>query len=375
MADVRITDLPLIVATGITNTDVLPIVEVELDETKKIEVSQFKNFILDGLNFNPLYIVPSGETVVVQENEQYLIYGDLTIDGGVLTNYGQIIIFDGDLNIVDGEFNDFGQVLFIDTEGSILITYNQLNVAINTSNLISNKSYIIYDFQTIYDQPDFDLSGNPKSSVITKIGPFEPLLIKAVSESTISQDVNSLIYPNDIIKYDWTWGKTEVMGEPAKGRITERIDEYNNRTDYDLKNVLFKRYETSLGSGIFTELNDNGNPSQEFKTFQTEFDSYSNNNFISNYANLNITKPFLLSNNIFGLYSERNELVGVFTNNTIGDYFRYNVSNTEIDKIDFTTATHVYGTYNCTLFENAGGTKVLSFFDASNILTITNINS
>lgn len=333
--------------------------------------------IVSGLSRNGTIIFLTGETITIQTNEQYLVYGDLTISGGSLTNYGQILILNGDLNIFDGDFNDFGETLFINTEGSILVTYNELISAIGTNNLVANKSYLIVDFQTIYDQPDFDSFGNPKTSVITKTSLTEPLLVKAISENEISNVVNSLVYPNDKIKYDWAWDETEIMGEPAKGRITERIDELGNRTDYDHRNILFKRYETSPGSGIYTEIDDNGNDYQEFKTFQTEIDNYSNTNFISDYAKLfNITtQPFLLSNNIFGEYSENNNLIGRFTNNTTGNGFKYNQSITEINKVDFTSATHVYGSYNCTLFENGDGDKALSFFGSGNVLTITNINT
>ena len=50
MADKRITDLPLILSGDITSTDVLPIVNVNLDITNKIEVDQLKSYILNGVN-------------------------------------------------------------------------------------------------------------------------------------------------------------------------------------------------------------------------------------------------------------------------------------------------------------------------------------
>jgi hypothetical protein len=50
MADKRITDLPLIFSGDVTSTDVLPIVDVNLDITNKIEVDQLKSYILTGIN-------------------------------------------------------------------------------------------------------------------------------------------------------------------------------------------------------------------------------------------------------------------------------------------------------------------------------------
>jgi len=73
--------------------------------------------------------------------------------------------------------------------------------------------------------------------------------VLATSGSTLAPNAWSLIYPADELKYDIFFNTTEVMGAPAKGRITERIDDLGNRTDYDHRSVEFKRYENySQGS-------------------------------------------------------------------------------------------------------------------------------
>ena len=128
------------------------------------------------------------------------------------------------------------------------VTYSELTSLIGSSGLTEGSYYLITDFQTIYDQPDFyvfnfDYTTYPRTP-LTKTGDTEPLLVFAISNDNISIDAYQPKYPKDKIKYDWTWSFTEVNSEPAKGRITERIDEYNNRTDYDHRNVLFKRYQT-----------------------------------------------------------------------------------------------------------------------------------
>jgi hypothetical protein len=64
----------------------------------------------------------------------------------------------------------------------------------------------------------------------------------AISTTGFSPTVYSTLYTNDKITYDITWNTTEVTSSPAKGRITERIDNFNNRTDYDNRSILFKRY-------------------------------------------------------------------------------------------------------------------------------------
>jgi hypothetical protein len=122
------------------------------------------------------------------------------------------------------------------------VTYSEFSSTISSDGLNTGMLYIITDFQTCYDQPDFDYDNNPITSGNYKTGPVEPIIVLATSSNTISPNAYQPAYPNDRIQYDWSWSTTEVTSNPAYGRITERIDEYNNRTDYDHRNILFKRY-------------------------------------------------------------------------------------------------------------------------------------
>jgi hypothetical protein len=123
------------------------------------------------------------------------------------------------------------------------VTYLELVGNITGGTLSVGGYYLITDFQTCYDQPDFDYDGNPITTGNYKQGPIEPILVLATSTNTISNIAYQPAYPNDKITYDWTWNVTENTGGIALGRITERIDEFNNRTDYDHRNILFKRYK------------------------------------------------------------------------------------------------------------------------------------
>lgn len=129
------------------------------------------------------------------------------------------------------------------------VTYNELYSLYTGGTLVPGGYYLITDFQTCYDQPDFDTDGNPITIGNYKTGNTEPLLVFATSGNTLSPQAYSTIHPLDKITYDITWNLTEVTNSPAKGRITERIDEFNNRADYDFRNVLFKRYR-----GYFSEV-------------------------------------------------------------------------------------------------------------------------
>jgi hypothetical protein len=124
------------------------------------------------------------------------------------------------------------------------INYSSLVTLISNSGLTQGSFYSIDDFQTCYDQPDFDYNGNPITTGNYKQGPVEPIVVLSTSNSTISATAYQPLYPNDRIQYDWTWSQTEITNGDAYGRITERIDEYNNRTDYDHRSIVFKRYTT-----------------------------------------------------------------------------------------------------------------------------------
>ena len=127
-------------------------------------------------------------------------------------------------------------------DNSIEITYSGLVDTITTSGLSVGSFYTITDFRTCYDQPDFNLFGNPITTGNYKQAAIEPIVVFATSVSTISIDAYQPTYPNDKIQYDWTYSTTETTNGVAYGRITERIDEFNNRTDYDHRTILFKRY-------------------------------------------------------------------------------------------------------------------------------------
>jgi len=122
------------------------------------------------------------------------------------------------------------------------VTYSELYSIYTGGTLTPGGYYLITDFQSIYDQPDFDYNSTPIITGNSKTGITEPLLVFATSSTTLSNQAFSPLYPKDKITYDITFTTTEVSNTPAKGRITERIDEFNNRTDYDIRNILFKRY-------------------------------------------------------------------------------------------------------------------------------------
>lgn len=132
------------------------------------------------------------------------------------------------------------------------ITYQALRTLQNGSGFNPGGYYLITDYKTCYDQPDFSnvysaiTVGNYKGGTVSK-----PILVQAISATALSPDAYQPMYPKDKIKYDISFTQSEVTGGTAYGRITERIDEFGNRTDYDHREVLFKRYRQ-----YYFELND-----------------------------------------------------------------------------------------------------------------------
>ena len=158
------------------------------------------------------------------------------------TSPGQIFIS----NVVDGEETE---PIPLAGGGVVQVTYSELETIIGPASLTPGYYYLITDFKTCYDQPDYDINGNAITGDNYRDSDVHPLMVLAISNDKLAVDAYQPDYPKDKIKYDFTWNQTEVSGGTAYGRITERIDEFNNRTDYDHRNVRFKRYRSRFLDG------------------------------------------------------------------------------------------------------------------------------
>ena len=209
---------------------------------------------------------------------------------------------------------------FQKTIDTVSMTYADFYNLITNSQLIGGITYIIVDFQTIYDQMDFDNTGVLKGALTTKYGAKEKIWVLALGSDRIADKAYSETYPKDEIQYDWTYSQTP-NGSPAKGRISERIDEWNNRTDYDHREIKFIRYDD--GAGNFTVINDNGNASAEFLTFGN---SYATN-----------TGEIIKNNYLGDFYS-----IGSF----VGQEYSNNISNGVVCLGNATSATVYNNTFS-----------------------------
>ena len=158
------------------------------------------------------------------------------------------------------KLNPDGSIIDLEAGSINVTTYADLVSAIGSNSLIPGNYYEISDFETILDVPDFNLDDSVKSNLSTNFGPNYPIVVLATSTNSIDSKAYSLSDARYQIKYDVTFDKTEIMAVSAKGRITEMIDNDNNRTHYDHLNMFFKRYqvyEKNLGAqtGFIGEYN------------------------------------------------------------------------------------------------------------------------
>jgi hypothetical protein len=153
-------------------------------------------------------------------------------------------------------------------------TYSGLTIASSNSGLVVGQYYLMTDYQTCYDQPNYNNEGVAILTGNYKTGTTEPILLLATSTTGFSSTVYSTLYPNDKISYDFTWDTTEVTSSPAKGRITERIDDRNNRADYDFRAVQFIRYQSFFSEDYYSgtvSINSSGNVTGVGTSFDSSF--------------------------------------------------------------------------------------------------------
>ena len=75
------------------------------------------------------------------------------------------------------------------------VTYDELYSLYTGGTLVPGGYYLITDFQTCYDQPDFDQNGNSIIGDNYKTGNTEQIVVLATSNNSFSPKVYSLEYP------------------------------------------------------------------------------------------------------------------------------------------------------------------------------------
>jgi len=129
-------------------------------------------------------------------------------------------------------------------------TWAQLNTLRLASQLVPGQMYLLTDYQTIYDRPDYTITGTAKAAgSITNVnsGVTEPLILIAITTSSFGEDVISTLYPQDLIKFVFNFTTTR-KGVVTKGFIYSRTDTLlGNSFDCDYRTITLKRYIDSNG--------------------------------------------------------------------------------------------------------------------------------
>jgi hypothetical protein len=205
---------------------------IELEKNDSIPYSSNESRITFGIDENSHIIFKNntGGTIDFKTDITGIESHIITIDSqisGLTTNVNTLINLTGITKVTE-------------------VTYSELVYLITGNTLTPMSYYIISDYKTSYNVPEYYVDGSPKN--ITEIGhqenAVEPIIVLATSTDTISTSAYQPTYPNDRIQYDWTWNQTEITNDTCYGRITERIDEYGNRTDYDHRTIYFNRFRS-----------------------------------------------------------------------------------------------------------------------------------
>lgn len=114
---------------------------------------------------------------------------------------------------------------------AVTYTYAQLQARVAGNLLVKGQRYIISDFRTKHGIP---------YSTATNTGTIEPLMLTAMSANTFNSQVQSTVFPQDVIFYEFV-DSTTAGGD--RGRIYYRKStDTLIETAYDWRNVKFRRW-------------------------------------------------------------------------------------------------------------------------------------
>lgn len=153
---------------------------------------------------------------------------------------------------------NFAQDTPATSDGATGVTYAQLRTLQAASGLVPGAQYRVTDFRTKHYIVDGSgVQYVTGADIIT--GELEPLIVTAITKSTLSPVAKSTIYPADIIHVDFDPNKwladlsfADNSGTPTiipnwRGTITRRIDTNRNiDMGYDWKNCRFRRWRLTM---------------------------------------------------------------------------------------------------------------------------------
>lgn len=142
----------------------------------------------------------------------------------------------------------------------VTVSYATLVSLINSNGLTPGQSYQFTNTTVTYIQ----FSGSMGSEQV-HVGTPETLVVVASSSNTLQPEAYSVQYPKDIIYYmpEFSDRDYDAVAGQSTGVIYYRESTsdgatLSNSRDYDFRNVIFRRWETINGSGVFDNPQDTG---------------------------------------------------------------------------------------------------------------------
>ncbi len=280
----------------------------------------------------------------------------------------------------------------------------------NAARLKPCAKYCITNNRTRYDQPDYEDDGMggivPKAVIVTKTAAVEMLVVIATGYSTHTLQAWSLTHPKDYIEWDSDIDETYVNAADCTGKITFRRDENGNEANCDLRGVLLKRYDRTGDENYVwyydsgTDGYDDAIPIYGTECHENKFEKMTNNlwafdvlpfdlenSVFEQGCRVNICKQGFLNNhlgqtntsNVFGIRHINNiwgsgSYSNIFdkscTNSIFGDIVVLNHFQVEITTKDFSSATHLYGDYNCEIYKDKTDGLKLRYFDSGSVVVV-----
>lgn len=250
-------------------------------------------------------------------------------------------------------------------------THAEMVLLQSSGTLAKGQWYRITDFATMYEQPDYDATNTAVATPTVKTSAVEPIIVFALSTTALAPTAFQTAYVKDVVEYELNY-TTPITNTATLGRITKRTDEFGNKSTFDHRTVLFKRYldtsgdyssiyDLTLGSSEFLALDVNTYTCENNILYFTEnntfdlpncvfLESAQGNRFDTNISNATFVKA--ASQNTFkdlrdSVFTElcENNLITWFNLNTINsnfygnksDYFENNVitANFKHNKLDY----------------------------------------
>lgn len=168
-------------------------------------------------------------------------------------------------------------------------------------------------------------------------------------------NIGSLFYNNTI----GNSFNNNTIGNNFNNNTIDSGFAYNKINNYSINNIISSEFFNNT-----IDIDFNNNTIRDF--FQSNTIGYGfGSNTIGNSFKNNTIGVFFQSNTI-GNDMERNIINNNFFNNIISSLqFRLNTINSLVSNINFTSATHVYGAYDCEIFRGSNNIDYLSYFDGT----------